>query len=332
MDGWDKESTSGGPADAPYAYVPQNEVKPYWDVAKQYVLADRMFTSNFDASFVAHQYAIAAYASNAVDLPHGLWGCLGGRDDFVSTLTTARTYGANVSPCFDNPTIGSAADAADLTWRYYTGAIGSDGGVWSAYQAIDPIYNGPDWQADVINPQSQFLTDIAAGKLANITWITPTSEASDHAGVKDGNAGPAWVASIVDAVGQSQFWNSTAIFIMWDDWGGWYDPVPPPYADYDGLGFRVPLIVVSPYAKQRYVTHVQYETASVLRYIEDNFGLAQLARSDARANDPASDAFDYGQKARRFTKIAGAKPAAYWRSLERASPYHGLPKAVMGDD
>ncbi len=106
---------------------------------------------------------------------------------------------------------------------------------------------------------------------------------------------------------------------MWDDWGGWFDSVPPVYEDYDGLGFRVPLIIVSPYAKKGYVTHVQYETASVLRYIEDNFGLAPLAASDKRANDPALDAFDYHRKPRSFTKVAGAEPASYWLQLERQS-------------
>ena len=107
----------------------------------------------------------------------------------------------------------------------------------------------------------------------------------------EAGGGPAWVASVVNAIGESPYWRSTAIFIMWDDWGGWFDPVAPVYEDYDGLGFRVPLIIVSPYAKKGYVTHVQYETASVLRFIEDNFGLGRLAASDARANDPAGDAF-----------------------------------------
>ena len=98
---------------------------------------------------------------------------------------------------------------------------------------------------------------------------------SDHPGIKTAQ-GPQWVASVVDAVGGSKFWNSTAIFILWDDWGGMFDPVKPVFEDYDGLGFRVPLIVVSPYAKQSSVTHAQYETASVLRFMEDDFGLAPL--------------------------------------------------------
>ena len=119
---------------------------------------------------------------------------------------------------------------------------------------------------------------------------------------------------------------------MWDDWGGWFDPVKPIYKDYDGLGFRVPLLIVSPYAKHGRVTHEQYETASVLRFMEDNFGLGQLAKSDARANDPASDpaAFDFMQKPRKFTKIAGTKPASYWMQPERV-PLRRPEDTSLGD-
>ena len=116
---------------------------------------------------------------------------------------------------------------------------------------------------------------------------------------------------------------------MWDDWGGMFDPVKPVYEDYDGLGFRIPLIVISPYAKQSYVTHEQYETASVLRYIEDNFGLAPMAESDARANDPASAAFDYNQPPRKFKRFA-AQAREYWRRLD--STPRGTRNRMIGDD
>ena len=91
--------------------------------------------------------------------------------------------------------------------------------------------------------------------------------------------------------------------MIWDDWGGLYDHVPPPHLGYDGLGFRVPLLVISPYAKKSYVSHVQYETASVLRFAEDAFGLPQLADADKRATSPAADCFDFAQKPRPFVKI-----------------------------
>ncbi len=119
---------------------------------------------------------------------------------------------------------------------------------------------------------------------------------------------------------------------MWDDWGGWFDPVKPIYKDYDGLGFRVPLLIVSPYAKRGYVTHAQYETASVLRFIENNFGLPTLANSDRRAADPAGDAFDYYQPPRKFRKIPGAKPSSYWLQVERASQARPKPAGIIGDD
>ena len=116
----------------------------------------------------------------------------------------------------------------------------------------------------------------------------------------------------MNAVGGSRFWPSTAIFVMWDEWGGWYDHVPPPQVDYDGLGIRVPLLVISPYAKKNYVSHVQYEHGSLLRFIEDQFGLAHLAASDARANSPANDCFDFSQPPRAFKKIPAAVPAEFF--------------------
>ena len=331
MDGWLGEGSAlSAPPNPEYSYVPQQQVEPYWQMAQQYVLSDKTFASNLDGSFVAHQYIVAAFASRSVDVPDSLWGCQGGRTDQVPTLTAQRSHGPSIVVCFKNPTIASEADAANVSWRFYAGQIYGDGGLWSSYQANKEIYEGADWNADVINPPSQFLTDVAAGKLAAITWITPIFVTSDHPGA-DASQGPSWVASIVDALGTSKFWNSTAIFVFWDDWGGMFDPVQPPYEDYDGLGFRVPLIMVSPYAKRSYVSHVQYETASVLRYMEDNFGLAPLAKADSRANDPASDAFDYTQKPRKFKKIAGSKPASYWMRLERESAQRPPPH-IIGDD
>jgi len=334
IDGWNSEYAccTGIPKNFAYAYAPPGEVKPYWDMAKSYVLADHMFQSNLDGSFVAHQYTIAAYASHAVDFTTSFWGCPGGPDDTVPTITKERTYGPSIVACFNNPTIGDEADAAGLSWRSYAGQYDASGGIWSAYQAIEHIYDGPDWTSDVISPPEQVLTDIAAGQLANITWITPTADNSDHAGLGFASrTGPAWVASVVNAIGQSPFWNSTAIFIMWDDWGGWYDPVAPVYEDYDGLGFRVPLIVISPYAKSGYVAHKQYETSSVLRFIEDNFGLGQLARSDRRAADPRGDVFDFSQAPRPFAPFKGALPREFWNAQRHPPSDLRAASSVGGD-
>ncbi len=103
-----------------YSYVPQSETKPYFAMATQYVLADRMFASNFDeGSFVAHQYLIAGQASSAVDSPKAQWGCPGGPKDTVVTETPQRTFGPAIQACFNNLTLGDELDTAGVSWRYY---------------------------------------------------------------------------------------------------------------------------------------------------------------------------------------------------------------------
>jgi phospholipase C len=312
MDGFNKEYAYGGPRGIrypQYVYVPQNESKPYFDMAHEWVVADHMFQSHLDESFVGHQYIIAAQAASSVDLPYGLWGCPGGPSDAVPTIDAARNIGKTESPCFDYQTLGDELDKAKLSWRFYTSKYGSqssgDGSWWSSYQAVKHIYDGPDWKK-VITPQKNFITDVQAGQLSNFTWITPVCNDSDHVNC-GGGFGPSWVAALVNAVGESKFWDSTAIFVQWDDWGGLYDHVAPPHEDYDGLGFRVPLLVISPYAKQDYVSHKQYETASVLRFAEDLFGLNQLAAADARALSPAGDCFDFSRGPRKFIAIKAPK-------------------------
>ncbi|MGA7246364.1 MAG: alkaline phosphatase family protein [Candidatus Cybelea sp.] len=320
MDGFNLEHSFGGPLKPEYVYVPHRESKPYFDMAHQWVLADRMFQSQLDESFVAHQYVIAAQADSSVNLPPLLWGCSRSKINTVTTLTQERTLGRRIDPCFDYQTLGDELDAARLSWRFYASAVGSvssgDAAAWSGYQAVKHIRYGPDWK-NVISPNWKFITDVRRGHLANFTWVTPVCEDSDHVNC-GGGYGPSWVAALVNTVGKSRFWNSTAIFVQWDDWGGLYDHVPPAYKDFDGLGFRIPLLVISPYAKQNYVSHVHYETASVLRFSEDLFGLGHLAAADTRANSPGLDCFDFSQQPRPFVKIAAPRaPKFFMRPLPK---------------
>ena len=294
-----------------YGYIPASETLPYFNMANQYVLADRMFTSHIDDSYISHQYIIAGQANHAAFFPNGYWGCDGGKTDTIPTILADRSFGPTENVCWDGRTLGDELDEAHRTWRFYASRINQDGGLWSAYQAIHHIRFGPDWKKDVVQPQSLVLTDIAKGELANVTWVMPTCPNSDHSGCAS-NTGPSWVASIVNAVGQSKFWNSSAIFVLWDEWGGWYDHVPPPYVDYDGLGFRVPLLIISPYAKQGYVSHTQFEEGSILRFAEDQFGLNPLAASDRRANSPAVDSFDFTQPPRPFAPFASPRSRSYF--------------------
>ena len=302
------------PFDNPeYAYVPHYETKPYFDMARQYVLADRMFASNFDASsFISHQYIIAAQAESAVNFPDSAWGCEGGPGDRIGTVTQQRTlYGRYLRVCFTDRTLGDELDAARLPWGFYA-AYYSSGyiNLWSAYQANKHIFYGPDWRKDVL-PNTTFFDDVAKGRLRTVSWITPSCANSDHAGCGS-DTGPSWVASLVNAIGKSPYWNSTAIFIMWDDYGGWYDDVPPPLVDYDGLGLRIPLMVISPYAKQGYISHEQYEHGSILKFVEDRFGLPRLAASDTRANS-LDDVFDFRAPPRAFVPIQAPHGADFFR-------------------
>ncbi len=319
MDGFDNEARLdcgiSCPKHAAYAYVPQSETTPYFDMGKEYVLADQMFASNFDeSSFISHQYIIAAQAEATFNYPYRAWGCEGGPSDEIETLTQKRRPSGDYIPaCFTDDSLGEELDDAGKSWRYYTTIIhGGTGRFWNAYQANSYVFNGPDWSKNVITPQTQFFTDLSNGYLADVTWITPTCANSDHAGCGS-NTGPAWVASLVNAIGTSKFWKSTMIFIFWDDPGGWYEHVPPKYVDYDGLGMRIPLLMISPYAKVGCVTHVHYEHGSMLKFIEKRFGLAALSASDTRANDPASDAcFNFSQTPRAFTSIPSAHDRAFF--------------------
>ncbi len=223
MNGFNKEGDWGGPVNPEYVFVPHRESKPYFDMAHEWVLADRMFQSQLDESFVAHQYIIAAQADWSVDLPAGQWGCGASRYDKVSTITVDRNPdGRKIKPCYDYQTLGDELDKAKLSWRFYAatyGSASSDAGAeWSGYMAVRHIRYGPDWKKDVISPNWKFITDVRAGKLANFTWITPVCDDSDHVNCP-GGYGPSWVSALVNTVGKSKFWDSTVIFVQWDDWG-----------------------------------------------------------------------------------------------------------------
>lgn len=321
MNGFDQQTMNCGGTNAPpcpnkhppYSYVPHSETRPYFDIAKQYVLADEMYASNFDASsFISHQYIIAAQAVSAVNYPFGQWGCPGGSGDEVEIVGPQRQIPDGYEePCWDPLTLGDELDQAGIRWAFYTAKIGGDLSLWSAYQAIKHIYFGKDWKKDIIYPQTRFFDDITNGKLRTVSWITPTWENSDHPG-NDSNTGPSWVASVINAVGESKYWDSTAIFVFWDDYGGWYDPEPPAYVDYDGLGMRLPMLIVSAYAKKGHVSHVHYEHGSILKFVEDLYGLGRLSASDTRAKSPAHDAFDFSQPPRRFVPIQGPYSRYYF--------------------
>lgn len=302
-----------------YSYVMKSDIQPYWTMAQQYTLGDHNFTSNNGPSFGAHQYMIGGQAGHAAEVPSTMpWGC----DAPKETLNYLQAgpadppefppaFGHEVmngpDPCFTYPTAADLLDKAGVTWRYYVQKKYNDGYWLSAFDAIGAVRNGPDW-SNVVSPDCAVLDDIKNHTLQHVSWVMPHGGASDHAGGGSGAGGPDWVASIVNAIGQSSYWNSTAIIITWDEWGGWYDHVKPKqYPDpitgaYEGLGYRTPLIIVSPYAKNHYVSKSQHETASSLHFIEKTFGLGSLGLADKRA-DAYDDVFDYSKQPTKFARI-----------------------------
>ncbi len=288
--------TAANPSDG-LGYVPLDESKPYWDLARQFSFGDRMFQSNSGPSFPAHLYLIAGTSRSIAENPGpGPWGC-DGSQQFAEALTAADPGAVDDSSgpdapqtqpapaCFDVRTLADTLDARNVSWAYYAPRIASAGDIWSAYDAVRHVRYGGDW-SHVVSPENTILDDIAHNRLPQVSYVVPNARESDHAAMTDGS-GPDWVATIANALGSSPYWNDTVLVVTWDDWGGWYDHVKPPRRDNMGMGFRVPLIVASPYARHAYVSHTTYEFGSILRFIEDTFGLDSLGATDATSNSIA---------------------------------------------
>jgi phospholipase C len=299
-----------------YAFVNRSDIRPYWAMAQQYTLADQMFPTTHGQSWSAHIDLIASTTNLSrskamVDFPSASpWDCQAPQGTVTPTIDVQGNYDDfhGPFPCFTQlRTMADTLDAAHVSWKFYAPSISGDwiGGAWSSFSSIKNVRYGPDWK-NVITPPPTILTDIDAGKLAGVTWVTPDWQYSDHAG-SGTTLGPSWVAAVVNKIGQSPFWNSTAIVLLWDDFGGWYDHVPPPQLDFKGLGIRVPCIIISPYVRRGYVIHTQYEFGSVLKFVEQTYGLPALGSvakgySDARATS-ILDAFDFTKNPRAYRRI-----------------------------
>ncbi len=339
MDGADRTQVScvSGAPDCPpanpqFRYVNPSDVNPYFAMAEQYTFGDRMFQTNQGPSFPAHQFIIsgssAPTATNtlfAAENPRGGAGCAAPPGSRVSVIDSSGNEFCSTYPCFEHPTLSDELDSKGISWRYYTPSAGS---IWTGPNAIEHICQsqvrngqlvctGSAWN-NVIIPQTQVFRDISNGNLAAVSWVIPTGQASDHPAINNGT-GPSWVASIVNAIGNSAYWANTAIIVTWDDWGGWYDHVPPPQVRVNCsewgcgyvYGFRVPLIVISPYAKPGYISHVNHDFGSILKFMEETYGLESLGYADAFADD-LSDCFNFNQTPLTFHPITAPLDADYF--------------------
>ena len=283
------------------------ELTNYWNYASLYVLQDRLFESITSYSLPAHLYMLAAQSG----------GYIG----------TGQTKPVSYSFSEITQLLGSGK----VDWRYYVNrgmtAGAADGGVaavdsdettytfWNPLPAFPAVKNDPT-QFSRLTDATQFYTDAQNGTLPQVSWIIPNSSLSEHPPASVA-AGMNYVTGLVNAVMNSPQWNSTAIFIAWDDWGGFYDHVDPPKVDQYGLGIRVPGLVISPYARQGYVDHKTYSFESWLRIAEERFGVVPMTARDNTANDMA-DAFDFTQQPRPPVLMNGS-----------GSPYPPAPQSLV---
>jgi len=299
-------------------------IDPYFLIAENWGFANYMFHTNQGPSFAAHQFlfsgtsAPSEYGENyynyfAAEVDGATGGCLAPANEKTVLIGPDGQEDVFVYPCFHHPTLATVLDAAGVSWKYYSQKAM---GIWSAPAASQDVCQpdqdhtqcmGQDWTKNMsirgVNGASagQILSDISTNcNLNNVSWVIPEAAWGDHAHGNKGY-GPSWVADIVNAVGTSpcknpdgsNYWNTTAVLVTWDEWGGWYDHVPPPAVGYLGgggngkqyvYGFRVPLLVASAYSPYPgYVSgpvsnplvcpnYYCHDFGSILNFIEYAFG------------------------------------------------------------
>jgi len=313
----------------PYQYVYPSDIQPYWDMAEQYVLAEHMFSTQGSSSFTGHQDlirggTIVASGQAMVDLPSCSggtcrWGCDAPSGTRTSLITQNDVFepGKGPFPCTNKfsasyETLRDLLDAKNVSWKYYVPepCCNTNGKLFTAYDVVYAVRYGPEWGTNISWPQTNIFNDISAGQLPAVSWLIPVEPDSDHPG-EPVDDGPSWVASVVNAIGESSYWNSTAIVVVWDDWGGLYDNLNPKQVGYGGLGPRVPALIISPYAKAGYISPTGYQFGSILKYIEDNWNLGSLGTSDKKSKS-IIDCFDYSQTPITFKPIASQFSKSYF--------------------
>ncbi len=267
-------------------YYDGNDLPYYWNLADEYVLFDRFYSSAMDGSFQNHVFWTAA-------------------GPLQSALYQTTSY-----PYLE--TIFDRLQAKGISWKFYVQNY--DPGInyrtrssvevenpnrlsqliWVPLLSQDRFIDDPKLASHIVD-LSEYHTDVQKGTLPAVAYLVP-SGASEH---PPGSiqSGQKFVRGLIQELMRSEFWNHSAFVLTYDDWGGWFDHVPPPQIDDYGLGFRVPTILVSPYARKGYVVSNEYEYSSFLKFIEDNWGLQSLTERDARALN-MFEAFDFNQAPR----------------------------------
>jgi phospholipase C len=248
-------------------YYDRTDLEHYHAAADSYALCDAYFSSVMSESAPNHLYLVA--------------GTSGG-------ITTDK-----VPPTLNFPPIFQQLDQKGISWKVY-------GSSW--YENFAYVQSNSAEKANNFAPSGSFVSDLKSGKLAQVTWVMGAPGGDEHP-PKNIQSGENSVANdIVNAIGVSTFWDSVAIFVTWDCFGGFYDHVAPPQVDQYGYGFRVGCLVISPYAREGFIDSTVNDHTSILKFVENHYGLSPLSTRDKVAND-LTEALDFTKLGRSFAPI-----------------------------
>jgi phospholipase C len=267
----------------PFGHYNGTTTPVYWDLAEQYGLADDFFSAASSFSLANHWYAVSDTAPNASYLIKTLNAPVNQQHEYLNQ--------SNATPALEDELHNSS-----VSWDYFDYALPTNyknavhsypNGVaydyWDPLAARQQTYSTSD--ITHFQNRSVLFGDLANGTLPSLAWVIPTAANSDHP-TYNITAGQDWIASLVDALEKSPEWNSTVLFISWDEYGGFYDHVAPPILDTLGDGFRVPLLAIGPWVRQGFIDHTQMDFDSVVHLMERAFGLACLGPRDCNAALP----------------------------------------------
>jgi phospholipase C len=307
-----------------YSQYTESDIPNYFAYARNFVLADAFFSSLEGPSFPNHLYTVGAQSNRAINNPStppnspARWGCDAAASSRVQTLEEPGEFGS-VYPCFDFDTLADRLEEEGLSWKYYAPGQDQSGYIWSALDAIRHIRLTSLWQQHVV-PTAQFVEDAQSGQLPTVSWLVVGSGLSEHPPASV-CMGENWTVSQLNAVMSGPDWNSTVVFLTWDDFGGFYDHVAPPVVDNFGFGPRVPLLIISPWAKRGHISHTSLEFSSVLKFIEERFDLDPLTERDQDAND-LIDSFDFDHLPREPLLLQARKCPGATADIKLDPQYH----------
>ncbi len=301
-----------------YVQYRPEQIPNYWAYAETFTLADRFFSSSYGPTAVEHYWIVASQSDRFVDNERPLQGQGGEgkigdycddplelawsfrrlteddeaevfRLEEVADVKGVRSYWTERWPCHDIEILPDRLEERGISWKYYTGPSP----YFMVIRGIPHVRYGPMW--DKVVSEAEFVPDVQAGALPSVSWLVPPADLSDHPGYGALCDGENWTVRQLNAIMQSPQWKHTVVVLTWDDFGGFYDHVPPPHLDIYGYGPRVPAIVISPWSRPGAVWSQTADFSSVLKLIETVFDLPALTERDANANDMLS-AFDFEQE------------------------------------